>query len=60
MLSKYCRCGQRIIFLKTTHGKIIPVNFEEWIEPEFIFDAKKMVAHFVNCPDADKFRRKGK
>jgi len=60
-------CGAEIFFLKTSRGKIIPVNSETISEQDKLlirknqtvyFDYKIHTAHFATCPDSERFRRK--
>lgn len=55
-----CKCGAKIIWLKTKIGKSIPVNYHEDIakEENFNYCNPKMIAHFTTCPHAEKFRKK--
>ena len=59
-------CGKKIYFLPTTRGKSIPVNAEsldvgERIDvnngAQIFFSFGRHIAHFTDCPDADKHRR---
>lgn len=52
-----CKCGARIIWMKTRNAKIMPVNWSQVIEHEREFDEKRMVSHYATCPDAAKFRK---
>lgn len=58
---KRCRsCRAQIIWLTTAAGKNMPVDADT-VDPEdqeFIRD--KHVTHWATCPDAGKFRRKGR
>ena len=65
-------CGKEIYFLKTSKGNMMPVNAESisqddkdfmnsnlYREGDVLFDPKKgHISHFVDCPEAKKFRRK--
>lgn len=56
-----CRsCGQYIVFLPTASGKSMPVDAESVTEGDEQFDPKTHVSHFSTCPDADKFRKRGR
>lgn len=64
--SKKCECGQMMTFLKTTNDKTIPVNSETLSDADIfelgrgmkvIFDPKRHVSHFINCPLSKKFRK---
>ena len=53
-----CRsCGQDIIFLTTSTGKNIPVDYETY-KGERQFEHNKHRSHFATCPEASKFRKK--
>jgi hypothetical protein len=56
-------CGAKIVFLKTTSGKFIPVNYESVLENKIasyeIFNSKKHTSHFATCPNASKHRKHG-
>lgn len=42
-----CRtCGARIIWMKTERWKNIPVDYDDEIKNEKVFDFDRMVAHF--------------
>lgn len=59
MNTAQCRsCGAVIVWLKTSRGKSIPVNAGTAKEGDTNFDAKRHIAHFATCPEADKFRRR--
>ena len=55
-------CGAKIIFMKTTAGKYIPIDFSSAhnnkITAADIFDSKKYTSHFATCPNASKHRSK--
>ena len=53
-----CRsCRARIIWLRTSAGKNMPVDADS-VEPgDDEFDADKHVSHFSICPDANQHRR---
>ena len=56
-----CRsCGQLIVFLPTASGKTMPVDAESVTEGDEEFNPKAHVSHFSTCPDAAKFRKKGR
>jgi len=69
-MKKYCKaCNKEIYFLQTKNGKNIPVNAETLSEEEVkqiangekvIFDSKRHISHFADCPEANKFRRNKK
>ncbi len=53
-----CRgCGAKIVWLRTSHGKNIPVNFETYTD-ERMFDPRYHISHFSNCPKSKEFRKK--
>lgn len=54
-----CRCGERVIWMKTKVGREIPVNYDKAISKEtyFDFNNSKMVAHFNTCRFTEKFRK---
>ena len=62
-------CGKEIYFLKTSKGNMMPVNAESISHDDkdfmnsnledILFDPKKgHISHFVDCPEAKKFRKK--
>ena len=65
-------CGKEIYSLKTSKGNMMPVNAESisqddkdfmnsnlYREGDVLFDPKKgHISHFVDCPEAKKFRKK--
>lgn len=65
--TKTCTCGKEIAFLKTKKGKFVPVTTDRLTESELndlengfgerLFDFKKHIAHFTDCPDRDKYRK---
>jgi|GEM_PF-1948272 hypothetical protein len=55
--SKCLACGKEIVFLDTHLRKKIPINAETVEEGDIKFNYKKHVAHFSDCPGADKFRK---
>lgn len=59
-------CNKEIAFLKTKNGKWIPTNWESLNKQEkedlvnglkrlFVFG--RHIAHFTDCPNAEKFRK---
>ena len=53
-----CRsCKRQIIWMKTSKGKNIPVDIDEYSEGETHFNAKTMTSHFATCPQSDKWRK---
>ena len=58
---KNCRsCGREIVFMRTSAGKIIPVDADSVAEEETadaIFEYGRHISHFATCPDANKFRK---
>ena len=60
-----CRCGAKVVWMVTTRGKKMPVDYSEKIRVfldftnprPLVFNAQTMVSHFATCPDADKFRK---
>ena len=65
----YKACGKEICFLKTSKGNTMPVNAESISQDDkdfinsnlgdILFNPKKgHISHFVDCPEAKKFRRK--
>lgn len=56
-----CRsCGQRIVFLKTKHGKTMPVNAATVTDPQALFDPEVHRSHFADCPNAKQHRQGGR
>mgnify|MGYP002868905559 CR=1 FL=1 len=52
-----CRgCGEKIVFMPTKTGKLIPVDADTF-DNSILFDAKKHTAHFATCPQAKEFRK---
>lgn len=59
MRQKRCRaCRARIIFLKTSSGKAMPVDADTVEASDDQFDHERHVSHFATCPDAPQFRRR--
>lgn len=50
-------CGKTIIWLKTAHGKNIPVDAKEGVEETHTFDPKQHTSHFATCPQANAHRK---
>lgn len=59
-------CNKEIYFLKTKNGKFIPVNAESLNDSELhelrnktqrLFDPKRHITHFSDCPMSAKFRK---
>ncbi|MGH9549010.1 MAG: hypothetical protein ACRD3W_06535 [Terriglobales bacterium] len=54
-----CRsCDERIIWMKTSTGKNMPVDAETVEVGDEEFDPKRHTSHFATCPDAAEHRRK--
>ncbi|MBX9670486.1 MAG: hypothetical protein K2X93_22990 [Candidatus Obscuribacterales bacterium] len=56
-----CRsCNERIVWMKTSTGKNMPVDAET-LEPgddeKTIFDTKRHTSHFSTCPNAAQHRK---
>lgn len=63
---KKCECGQMMAFINTAKDKYIPVNVESLSEVDrhelsigakVVFDSKRHISHFADCPNAKRFRR---
>jgi hypothetical protein len=53
-----CRaCDARIIFLKTSAGKNMPVDADTVRADDQVFDSARHVSHFSKCPKASEFRK---
>jgi hypothetical protein len=55
-----CRsCQRKIVWLKTSRQKPIPVDADGVNEGDVWFDPKngRHVTHFATCPNADKHRK---
>lgn len=56
-----CRsCDAQIVWMKTESGRNMPVDVDSVSEGDEVFDPSEHVSHFSTCPDADKFRGRGK
>lgn len=64
-----CRaCKGRVVWMKTTKGKSMPVDYDEKVRLflDFTtprpptFNHKNMTSHFATCPFAGDFRKKEK
>lgn len=53
-------CNQRIIFLQTRNGKLIPVNEHTVAADDDQFDKDRHEAHFSTCTNSDGHRRRDK
>lgn len=54
-----CRdCGKTIRWLLTTNNKPMPVNAETTMPDDTIFDNKRHVPHWADCPNGATFRKK--
>jgi hypothetical protein len=74
-MSNNCKtCGAKIVWCKTTKGKIIPVDMyslpesdktlliDRWRNGDdtpLIFNPQKHTSHFATCPHASQHREKG-
>jgi len=53
-----CRsCRARIIWLKTTAGKNMPVDADTVEPDDEEFDHERHVSHFATCPNSAQHRR---
>jgi hypothetical protein len=50
-------CRERIIFLPTSSGKMIPIDADTVDAEDETYIHGKHVSHFATCAEADKFRR---
>ena len=58
---KPCRgCGVPIVFLTTHTGARVPVNADSVKPDDQAFEWTRHTSHFATCPDAGKFRNKGR
>lgn len=64
-MQKCKACKKEIIFLSTKKGKLIPVNYDSLSEDDkkkinegtiIMFNYKKHISHFADCPFAKSFR----
>ena len=56
MIAECKSCKAKIVWMKTKIGKNIPVDWEEGIDKETLFDYAHMTSHFATCPNAMKHR----
>lgn len=49
-----CHCGADILFMKTSFGKWIPVEYSEFLADERTFDIARMRPHIVVCPNREE------
>lgn len=49
-------CGEPIIWLKTRRGKFMPIEPESVEPDDELYDHRRHVVHWGNCPYADWFR----
>ena len=67
-MSSICKgCGAKVRWVKTANGNRMPLDLEPvatnvMVEfmGSFVLAPKAFVSHFATCPQADKFRGKGK
>ncbi len=69
MNKKICECGKVMRFVKTKNNQTMPVN-EDSLHPDELsaldngmdvdYDPTRHVSHFIDCPEAKKFRRRKK
>jgi len=53
-----CRkCGKRIMFLKTSRGTSMPVDYDEEHKDDKLFNRTIHTSHFATCPKAEEFRK---
>lgn len=55
--SKCRSCGELIIWMTTISGKKMPVDYDDEIEDEVVFDTTRMQSHFATCKDANHWRK---
>ena len=51
-------CGKFIVFLKTRHGRAIPVDAITVERGDDEFDRARHRTHFETCPNAPGFRKR--
>lgn len=57
IITKCKGCGAKIIFMKSSTGKLVPCNAESVEAEDIFYNRNKHMAHFATCPKADVFRR---
>ena len=62
-MAKCKSCGADFVWLKTSSGKIMPVDItgeiaKSGFKDDQIFDPKTMTSHFATCPGATSHRKK--
>ena len=51
-------CKKKIVYLRTSNGNSMPVDYKEDIVEGELFDRLKHTTHFATCPNANHFRKK--
>lgn len=54
---KSSKCNARIVWLKTSAGRNIPVDADSVDADDELFDSSKHTSHFATCVDAKDFRK---
>ena len=57
-MSKCKSCRSKILWLKTSIGKNMPIDWAEEFQGDKIFDYKRHKSHFASCPDAEHHRKR--
>jgi len=52
------KCGEKIVFIPTNKGKMMPVDFNKDIKDWSVFNKDVHMTHFASCKYADEFRKK--
>jgi len=53
-----CRsCSAKIVWMITSEGKRIPVDWCDDLKNDMVFDHKQHTSHFATCPNAKSHRR---
>ena len=64
-ISECSSCKSKIVWMKTTKGKSMPVDYDVKVrifldfttKRPLIYNHQNMISHFATCPDANKFRK---
>lgn len=54
------KCGAKIVFVNTSKGNVMPVDFSANISDWSLFNKDIHTSHFATCQFADEFRKKKK
>lgn len=50
-------CSASIVFLRTSTGKVMPVDAATVLPEDDVFDPKRHKSHFASCPNSAQHRR---